>query len=95
MNGWQLDAMIERESAAAWERLNAPDPAEKQMRNAALKMKAADEFLSVVTDRLVDAMDCLKDTPMQDKVGSFILQLEDLQCDLNSLRKKYGRGERE
>ena len=95
MTDWQIDLMIANEADSAWERLNGSDPAAEQMKKAAVKMKAADEFLSVVTDRLADAMNCLRDTPMADKVASFILQFEDMQCDLNSLREKYGRGERE
>jgi hypothetical protein len=95
MQGWQIDLMIAQEAEAAWNRLNAPDPEAGRMKKAAVDMKAADEFLSIVTDRLAEAMGVLDGTPMSDKVVSFLTQIEDIQCDLFSLTEKYGRGERE
>jgi hypothetical protein len=92
---WQLDLMIQNERERIWEKMNASDPADEQMRTAAVEMKSADEHLSVVIDRLVDATKALKGTPMQDKVESFLCQIEELQCDLFALTEKYGRGERE
>ena len=95
MQGWQIDLMIAREADAAWNRLNSPDPDADRMKKASVEMKAADEFLSIVTDRLAEAMGVLDGTPMADKVVSFLTQIEDIQCDLFPLTEKYGRGERE
>lgn len=91
---WQLNLMIENERERLWERYNAPDPSDDQMRKAAVHINSAVEFLSITNDRLVDAMDCLKDTTLSDKVRSFLDQLEDIQCDLFEMGKKYGRGDR-
>lgn len=93
---WQLDLMWEGESARIWEEQNAPDPYETQMKNAAIDMKCAcgDTGISKAIYYLMDAQEELKGTPMEDKVGSLIEVLEDIECDIRSLAEKYGKGKR-
>lgn len=95
MTNWQLDMLNDQISTAAWNRLNAPDPAEKQMKNAAVSMSEASGFLDIVTDRLMDAAEELKGTPMQDVMLSFVTEIEGTDGKLRELKKKYERGERE
>lgn len=102
MRPWQeaiffqdVDAIWESDAAAEWERLNQPDAYEKQMRDAALDMGNAIEYLDSAILRLCDASADLSETPMQAKVDSFIETLEDIGCDLKAIKEHWERGERE
>lgn len=94
MNGWQVQAAYEAESATIWEELNAPDPCEKELQKAAVDMKAAIDFIDKAENNLVGAISELSDTPMEDVVTAFLDQLMDLRIDLRVLAEKYERGER-
>lgn len=95
MNAWQLDLMAEAERSQAWEKLNAPDPCAKQLKNAAVSIKQALQTINHAENQLADAMTEVFDTPMELRLGSFLDQLQDIRIDLNDLSKKYERGERE
>ena len=95
MNGWQVDLMIENERNRAWEKLNAPDPYEKVLQEAAKELEKAIERLDKSTDSLADASAELSETPMQAKIDMFIETLEDIRCDLKDIREHWERGERE
>ena len=95
MNGWQVQAMWEADAAAEWERLNAPDPCEKQMKSAAVDITEASHFVDIAEDRLGEATAELYGTPMEAVVESWLDQLENIRFELKSLAEKYGRGERE
>ena len=90
-----VDAMWEADAAAEWERLNEPDPCEKQMEAASVSIREAVQFLTSAEIRLADAMAEVFDTPMEYRIGSFLDSIEDIECDLKSLAEKYGKGERE
>lgn len=95
MTGWEVQAMWEADTAALWERLNAPDPYEREMHDAALDMRLAIEMLNKAEDYLADAVADLSGTPMEDRIQSFLNDLEDLHSDINYQKNKYERGERE
>ena len=95
MTGWEVQALKEAEDARIWEELNAPDPYEKQMRDAALEMRLAIEQISKAEDYLADAISSVSETPMEDKVASLLDSLEDLEYSIKVLQEKYGKGERE
>lgn len=95
MTGWEVQAMWEADTAALWERLNAPDPYEKEMHDAALNMRLAIEMINKAEDYLADAVTDLSGTPMEDRIQSFLNDMEDLHSDINYQRYKYERGERE
>lgn len=95
MTGWQVQEMWERDTAALWERLNAPDPAEKYMQAAAVDMRQATSLIDKAENYLVGAIGKLSDTPMEDKVNSLLNSLMDLRIDIRQLAEKYERGERE
>lgn len=95
MNGWQVQAMWEADAAAEWERINAPDPAERQMKKAADSLDVALDNLDCVLDWIADAVSKLEETPMADKVQSFLDDFENLSNGLKALKDHYERGERE
>ena len=95
MTGWQVQAMWEADAAAEWERINEPDPAEKQMKEAAGSLTKGLEDIDKGLDWLADAVSKLDETPMADKVQSFLDSLENLANELEFLKNHYERGERE
>lgn len=95
MNGWQVQAMWEADAAAEWERLNAPDPCEKEMQKAAVDLRFATDLMDKAENSLYDALSELSETPMEDKVTSFLDDLQNLRIALQELAEKYGRGQRE
>ena len=95
MTGWQVQAMWEADAGAAWEALNAPDPAERQMKEAALEIEKGLKMINDGLYALADAMISLADTPMQYKVGFYMEGIESFVSDLCILKEHYKRGERE
>lgn len=92
MNGWQIQAMWERDTAALWEALNASDPYEDQMKKAAREIKGAIGNLAQAENYLLDAMNELKGSPMESVVASLLMEIEDRQSELRMLKTKYERG---
>lgn len=95
MTGWQVQAMWEADAAAEWERINAPDPAEREMKDAAESLQAALDNIDIGLDWIADAVSKLEETPMADKVQSFLDDFEKLANALEVLKDHYERGERE
>lgn len=95
MNGWQVQAMWEADTGAAWEALNAPDPAERQMKEAADSLDIALDNIDSGLDWISDAVSKLDELPMADKVQSFLDDFEKLSKALEDLKDHYERGERE
>lgn len=95
MNGWQVQAMVEAERADAWESLNAPDPAEDQMKEAAESIKTALSNIGNGLDWIADAIAKLDETPMADKLQSLLDDFESLANNLENLKNLYEKGERE
>lgn len=95
MTGWEVQALKEAEDARIWEELNAPDPFEKQMRDAALDLSLAIEPIGKAENYLMDAVADVSETPMEEKVAALLEAMEDLECEIKLLQEKYGKGERE
>ena len=95
MNDWQIQSVKDQIDYVAWSLLNASDPAEQLLKQASVKLNETAGFLNISTDRLLEASEILKGTPMQDKLLSFINSIEDIESDLRALKNKYERGERE
>jgi len=95
MTGWQVQAMVEAERANAWEGLYAPDPATERMQEAAESIKTALSNIDNGLDWIADAIAKLDETPMADKLQSFLDDFESLANNLENLKKLYERGERE
>ena len=92
---FDVDSIVEADRSSAWENLNAPDPFAKQMKSASTDILESTSFVSIAEDRLIEAYCELEGSPMQKTVEDFLEKLSDMRCDLISLAKKYGRGERE
>lgn len=93
---WQnVDAMWEADAAAEWERLNEPDPFENEMIEAAVHLKEAIKNLNKAVDSIMEADSELEGSPMEDVVGSYVIDIENLISNLKSLENKYERGKRE
>ena len=98
MTGWQVQVMEDRweaQTEARWEALNAPDPAEDQMQEAAESIKTALSNIYNGLDWIADAIAKLDETPMADKLQSFLDDFESLANNLENLKNLYERGERE
>ena len=95
MTGWEVQEMWEAEAAAEWERINAPDPAEREMEQAAVEMKKGADLIDKAENALLDAVSSLDGYPMSDRVESLLNDLMDLRIDIKSLADKYERGLRE
>ena len=92
---FDVDSLVESDRAREWERLNEPDPFEKQMKSASKEILEASSFISIAEDRLTDAYYELEGSPMQKTIEDFLEKLSEMRCDLKSLSEKYGRSERE
>ena len=86
---WQLDLMRESESAAMWEKLNAPTDKET-LREGAKSLGQAIYELDGACDFVDDAAELLADTPEGDKVRSILDDMEHILKDLKSMREKWG-----
>lgn len=95
MTGWQVQAMVEADRANAWEGLYAHDPATEQMKEAAESIKTALSNIDNGLDWIADAIAKLDETPMADKLQSFLDDFESLANNLENLKNLYERGERE
>ena len=95
MTGWQVQAMVEAAAMREWERINAPDPAESQMKEASQMIRSGLDQIDSGLDWLNDAAVILGDTPMEDKIRSFIDSFEALAVELGMLNRHYEKGERE
>ena len=90
-----VDAMWEADAAAEWERLNAPDPMENEMKEAAEQIKFGLDSVDAVLDFFAEAVAALSDSPMADRVQSFLNDFESLANKLDELKNHFERGERE
>jgi hypothetical protein len=90
-----VDTMLEADAAAEWERLNEPDPMEKELIEAGDNISRAICYLDDGADFLAEAVGNLEETPMADKVQSFLDDFENLANALKVLKGHYKRGERE
>lgn len=88
-----MDA-YERNMERRWEQMNAPDPAESMMQDAAESLEAALHNIGSGLDWISDAVSKLGDYPMADKVQSFLNDFEELANQLETLKDHYERGER-
>ena len=86
--------MYESYVAQEWERVSAPDPLAGVMEKASYGMRAAVEQMQKAEDSLAEAVNELRDTPLEDQVASLLNQLEDLRVDISLLAWRFRNGER-
>ena len=95
MNAWQLDVVRDQMDTEAWNKLNAPDPYEKNLKEAAVDLRSAEIMLDSCMNYIASALTSLNETPMEAKVGSYYDQIENIWWGLKQMSEKYGKGERE
>ena len=95
MTGWEVQEMWERDTAALWERLNAPDPAEKYLEEASKSLKVAVQEADKAADSIAEAAAVLSGWPMQYKLDDLVEAVENIRIEVNRLAEMYGRGVRE
>lgn len=95
VKAWQFDLMRDQQDGEEWEKLNAPDPCAKALKNASVGIREAEGFLGVAVDRMNDSAAFLNDTPMQAKVLSLMDQIEEIECEMRAMYQKYENGVRE
>ena len=86
--------MYENAVAQEWERVSAPDPLAGVMEKASHGMREAVERMKKAEDSLADAVNELRDTPLEDQVASLLNQLEELRVDISILAWRFRKGER-
>ena len=94
MNDWQVQAMWEADAAMKWEQMNQPDPLETNMVDAARSMDKAMDLFRKVIDLMYDAEVILKDSPMADRVGSYVGDMEEMRDQIRYLTGLFKRGKR-
>lgn len=95
MNAWQLDVIKDQMDTEAWRKLNEADPCENVLIASAKDIKEATSFMDIAENRLCEAVVVLSGTPMEDKIASFLNELQDLRIDLQMLAENYAKGVRE
>ena len=76
-----------------WEELTAPPP--ENVLSAAKKIATAERHLTRAIEWLNDATYDVAGKPLEDRIGSFAGQIEDLRFNLKLLKEKTERGETE
>jgi hypothetical protein len=95
MTQWQTEIMEENARNTAWEDLNAPDPCEKELKEAARELRLSMEALNSAENYLYDAVSELAETPMADMVQSVVEEMMGLHRVIKQLADLYGKGCRE
>lgn len=95
MTAWQVEDMVATDRSNAWEELNAPDPLEAYLMDAALSLKKAIESLDKAIDFVAEGAAALVGSPLEYKVGSFVDDLDGIKADLKAMQERYERGCRE
>ena len=75
MNAWQ-EEIYEAETAKLWEDLNEPDPDEERIERAKKDIKEAIKHLRDAADWLGEAADDVEGLPFENRILSFLDQLE-------------------
>ena len=89
MTGWQAQAMWEAQTAMIWEAMNAPDPNEGRYAEAEKDIEVAQRHLRKAIEWLQQAAEKVHGLPMENKVESFVDQLENFNVDLGFLQEKH------
>ena len=90
-----VSTLLEEDAAKQWEELNADtNEFEGYLIAAGVELAKACNEMNTALDSIASAIDALKDcTEESDKVTSYLNNLEDIMCDLRSMRDHYERAE--
>lgn len=92
MTGREIEDMVATDRLNAWEDLNAPDPLEKYLMDAAKSLKTALKNLDEAISFVAEGAAALSGTPLEYKVGSFVDDLDGIKADLQKMQENYERG---
>ena len=95
MKDWQIDAMIGNYDMKLWAEQNAPDPLEDTLLVASVGLFAAIQNMDKAIEHLMFVKDDLRGTPMEDKIVSFVDEIENTKVALKGLYDKFSTGRRE
>lgn len=95
MTGWEVQAMKEAEDARIWEELNAPDPLEPQMKEAARDLGLAAGLIDKAEDEISAAVYDLSDTDLESVMSDLLDQLMDFRYTVEKIAENYRKGVRE
>lgn len=87
-----VDAMWEADAAAEWERLNADDPNEEKLKNAAYELGNAREYMMDALDSIYEAAKEADGTDAYDKIMSLLNDLDDLKGEVYALKEELKGG---
>ena len=87
--------MKEADDLRIWEELNAPDPLEKQMKEAAKDLRDAAILMDKAEDEISAAVADLFDTPLEDVMSELLSRLMDFRYEVIKIAENYGKGVRE
>ena len=87
--------MKEAEDARIWEELNAPDPLEAQMKEAARDLRDAVNLMDKAENELSAAVYDLEETELEDAMSDLLEKLMEFRYEVQEIAEKYERGERE
>jgi Mn-containing catalase len=90
---WQLDRMYEKETDRLLDRQEAHDKAWDRAIESVGYINVAIDHMKNAIDSMVGAKAEVEDLPCEYKVGSLVDELEDLLCDVESLREKFIEGD--
>lgn len=88
-----VQSIWESDAAAEWERITEPNKDAEKMEEAAYDVGNAYEKIGNAMDCLYAAMKTAKGTIAEDRIASLMNDLEDLQCDVLSMKFNLERGE--
>ena len=90
---WQLDLMKQNEDARIWEEENSHSVAWDKMLDSVGFINVAVEQMNKATESLINAKDEVAGIGSDYKLMSVIERLEDLECELEGIRKNFINGE--
>lgn len=92
MTGREIEEMVATDRLNAWEDLNAPDPLEKYLTDAAKSLKGALKNLDEAISLVAEGAAALSGTPLEYVVGSVADDLDGIKADLQKMQENYERG---
>lgn len=75
-----------------WERMNAPDPNAKVLREAGQILQTAYEMLDQATDIATEAEDVVWSMPVRDRITSLIDEMNGTRAEIRKLAAELQRG---
>ena len=89
----EIDLINEKEAEKMWEKLNSHDDVWNKALEAVGYLNVVEEHMDTGLDSLVWAMEEMKETNSDYKIGILIDRYEELLCDLRATIKQFTEGD--